>query len=187
VPPAVFASFKERSTYIAQGEALALLLALWYEQELLSDCHILFFIDNMGCLSALTSGSSSVADFSPILHAFWLLAAKMRARPWFEHGDTHANPSDGGSRVGILCPLAAALSIQLTTVAFPPWPRDVCAASPDSWMRVFSSMEKKHHDCDRPDYVLWRLSKRYLFGLRRRRWVFTRKRTVVGPVSHRNK
>ena len=137
----MLASFKEKTTYIAQGEALAPLLALWYEQALLSNCHVLFFIDNMGCLSALTSGSSSVADFSPILHAFWMLAAKMRVRPWFEHVDTHANPSDGGSRVGTLCPLAGALGIRLTNVKFPPWPRDVCAASPDSWMRVFSSME----------------------------------------------
>jgi hypothetical protein len=50
-------------------------------------------------------------------------------------------------------------------------------------MRVFSSMEKRHHDCDLPGYVQWRLSKRYLFGLRRRGL----KPSVVGPVTHRNK
>ena len=55
---------------------------------------------------------------------------------WLEHVDSRANPTDGGSRVGVSDPLAAALGVELKAVPFPPWPADVLNFSPDAWCEL---------------------------------------------------
>ena len=58
VPEVVLRSFGERKQYIAQGEALAPLLALHCHVEVMSGASALLFIDNLGVLSGLKVGSS---------------------------------------------------------------------------------------------------------------------------------
>ena len=98
VPDNVLLSCGERKQYIAQGEALAPLLALHYHGEILKNTSTIFFIDNLGVLSGLTVGSSRVADLGTVLHGATLHAARLNALIWWEHVDSAANPSDGGVR-----------------------------------------------------------------------------------------
>ena len=98
VPDRVLRSFGKRKQYIAQGEALAPLLALHYHGNAIRDTSATFFIDNMGVLSGLTVGSSTVADLGTVLHGATLHATKLNIQMWWEHVDSAANPSDGGNR-----------------------------------------------------------------------------------------
>ena len=96
VPDRVLRSFGARKQYIAQGEALAPLLALYFHGESIKNTSVTFFIDNMGVLCGLTVGSSRVADLGTVLHGATLHAAKLNMLVWWEHVDSAANPSDGG-------------------------------------------------------------------------------------------
>ena len=105
VPDAVLRSFGERKQYIAQGEALAPLLALHYHGRVMEGASVLFFIDNLGVLSGLTVGSSKAADLGTVLHGATLRAARLNVAVWWEHVDSAANPSDGGSCFRVGAPL----------------------------------------------------------------------------------
>ena len=134
VPDRVLKSFTDRDTYIAQGEALAPLLALLQHPEAVAHANCLWFLDNLGVLSGLIVGRSVIADFGSLLHAFHLCSAKLSLTNWFEHVDSHANPSDGGSREGVTCPIAKELGFTLQEVPFPAlWPDDVLAVRPLDW------------------------------------------------------
>ena len=142
VPDPVLRSFTDRSTYIAQGEALAPLLALVHHPEVFTAAHCLWFLDNLGVLSGLIVGRSTVADFGSLLHAFHLCSAKRGLSNWFEHVDSHANPSDGGSREGTTCPIAAELGFTLQEVKFPSsWPANVLEVSPLQWPSLLFTSE----------------------------------------------
>jgi len=93
----------------------------------------LWFIDNLGVLSCLCNGSSTVADISCIVHATLLAVAGLRSAVWWEHVDSKANLADGGTRGSAR--FAEALGIPLTARAVPPWPLSPLAASPDAWLQ----------------------------------------------------
>ena len=134
VPPSVLHSFQERHTYIAQGEAFGPMLAVHFNTDLLANAHILFFVDNLGVLSALISGRARIADLGTVIHAFHLSLAHLHSTVWFEHVESPANPADGGSRVGAACPVARQLGVSLSRWSFPKWPRDVLTAHPATWL-----------------------------------------------------
>ena len=93
----------------------------------------------MGVLSGLIKGSSKLADFGAILTSFHLKLASLRSSAWFEHVESKANLSDGGSRVGIDCPEARAAGIPLTFRDFPDeWPRNVLTAPPEVWLHALA-------------------------------------------------
>ena len=96
VPERVLKSFVAKKQYIAQGEALAAALALHFHGHLLEGTSALFFIDNISVLAGLTVGSSRAADLAAVLQAVTLVATKRDSLNWWEHVDSHANPSDGG-------------------------------------------------------------------------------------------
>jgi hypothetical protein len=132
VPDSILDSFQGRETYIAQGEALAPLLAMCREPSAFYSSSAVMFIDNMGVLASLCKGSSVVADFGCVVHAFLLAAAKLNARPWFEHVDSKANPADGGTRDSL--ETAHQLGIDLREVPVPEWPVDTVNATPYEWL-----------------------------------------------------
>ena len=76
---------------------MAPLLALHFHGELIKDTSVTFFIGNLGVLSGLTVGSSTVADLGTVLHGATLHAARLNVLVWWEHVDSAANPSDGGA------------------------------------------------------------------------------------------
>ena len=139
LPDAVIQSFEERSTYIAQGEAFGPLLGVHFHSQVLGRSHNIFFIDNLGVLSALVVGRARVADFGTIIHAFHLSLAHLGSTAWFEHVESGANPSDGGSRAGAACPVAKRLNVVLLEHQFPPWPGNVLHASPQDWLAFLNS------------------------------------------------
>ena len=134
VPDEVIRSFQHRDTYIAQGEAFGPLLAVYFHRHILEKSHTIFFVDNLGVLSALITGHARVADFGTIVHAFHLSMACLKSTCWFEHVESGANPSDGGSRIGASCPTARKLNVSLMQREFPPWPRDALRAGPTEWL-----------------------------------------------------
>ena len=72
VPNTVLAWFTPRATQIGNGEALAPFLCLMSEPELLRGTSVVWFVDNLGVLSTLCNGSSSVPDFDCVIHAVLL-------------------------------------------------------------------------------------------------------------------
>ena len=142
VPDAVLRSFEERHTYIAQGEAFGPLLAVHFHCDVLTCAHLIFFIDNLGTLSAMITGRARIADFGAVVHAFHLSVARLRSTSWFEHVESPANPADGGSRVGAACPIARQLGIQLHERSFPNWPKNVMNADPSIWLSYLFLNEK---------------------------------------------
>ena len=72
----ILRSFAERHTYIAHGEAFAILFGMSWEQQSLRNCSVIWYTDNLGVLSALCSGYGSVSDFGGVIHAIHLSSAR---------------------------------------------------------------------------------------------------------------
>ena len=90
----------------------------------------------MSVLSGLTTGASKAADLGAVLQAATLLATRLDCQIWWEHVDSDANPADGGSRVGITCPVARDLGVKLMRYEFPDWPANVLDVKPDEWLQI---------------------------------------------------
>ena len=137
IPWQVLKMFKNRATYIAQGELFAPCLAILTNLKDATGQHLLVFCDNLGILSAAVSGRSSVLDENSLLTSLHLLLTSLRVTSWWEHVDTHANPADGGSRQGKSCKLAKRLGIPLEWVKFPFVPACMAAAGSTEWLKFF--------------------------------------------------
>jgi len=136
-------SMQTKKTFIAHGEALAILWAIFHESKHLSNSSIVWFVDNLGVLSCLCKGSSTVADISCIIHAILLSIAACRAMTWWEHVDSAANAADGGTRMS--SEVSDALGILLRDLPLPPWPPNTLEASADVWLKWLASPAVK--DC----------------------------------------
>ena len=140
VPPEVLARFQPSETLIAQAEALAPMLALYFEPDLLQQCLLTVFIDNMGVLCNFVLGSSSSLDLGCIVHATVLRLMRRGVRAWWEHVPSKSNIADGGSRVGASCPVAAKAGITLVSKVFPrEWPQNHVQLSMKEWQRFWTS------------------------------------------------
>jgi hypothetical protein len=148
VPDSILASMARRCTYIAHGEALAPLLALWHEHDLVDHSSLRWFIDNLGVLAALCKGSSVVADFGCVIHSVLLAVAQLHSHVWWEHVDSQANLADGGTRESFA--LAAKLGVTYHPRSLPPWPQNTLDAEPDAWLPFL-------HDANVKMAVQWRL------------------------------
>ena len=104
------------------AELLAPSPALFNEWHAIRECLLTGWIDNMSALSMLVSGSARADDLSALaLHTHFGLALA-RARAWWEYVESESNPSDGGSRVGVVDKVATALGVELHVVSLPPLP-----------------------------------------------------------------
>ena len=65
----IIRSFSSKATYMSHGEAFALLFCFLEEELILRGKSIMWFLDNLGVLSSLCKGSSTVADFGCIVYA----------------------------------------------------------------------------------------------------------------------
>ena len=119
LPDSIIKSFNARATYIAIGEAFAILFAIVREEALLDHASVIFFMDNLCVLAALCKGSSTVEDFGCLVHVILLRLARLQTKAWFEYVDSKANIAEGGSRVGVDCPDAARLNIPLSNTVLP--------------------------------------------------------------------
>ena len=133
VPPEIFKYFKERKQQIHMGELLAPICAMLKWPHLMMNESAIFYIDNMGVLCNIVNGASRAEDASTLIFALHLRLAKLNAKCWWEWVESESNCSDGGSRVGTLCPLAADLGIPLVEHAFPSIPANFQHMLPEAW------------------------------------------------------
>ena len=95
-------------------------------------------VDNMGVLCNIVNGSSRQLDAGTLVFALHLKLARLNATCWWEWVESESNCSDGGSRVGICCPLAASLGIPLVEVPFPCLPGNFMSMSPAEWDKFWT-------------------------------------------------
>ena len=100
VPDWVIQTWKLRSTYIGQGELLAIPVALQMLEAQLRGRYITWYIDNTSAASAAIKGASPTEDNSPMALVAALLAASFGCRIWVEYIASAQNPSDALSRDG---------------------------------------------------------------------------------------
>ena len=81
--PKIFPDSEAPASHINCIEALGPLLLLSTYEELFEDALWLHFIDNSSALGSLVKGHSSGHALSSIASAFWSLATRVRAYPWF--------------------------------------------------------------------------------------------------------
>ncbi len=90
---------KETRTYIAHGEAMAVLLASYHEKRWLQNFSVIRFSDNLGVLSCLCEDSSTIANIACIIHDFLLSTASLKTTALWERLDSAANGFGGGTRI----------------------------------------------------------------------------------------
>ena len=112
VPVAVLSSFNERKQQIHMGELLAPICAILRWPQFFSGTSAIAYIDNMGVLCNIVNGSSRAGDAGTLVFALHLQMARLNSCIWWEWVESESNCSDGGSRVGVCCPLARQLGIQ---------------------------------------------------------------------------
>ena len=135
MPLNMMASFESRSTYIAHGEAMACLFCLHHLRKRLAGASVIHFIDNLGVLSAMCSGNSTVFDISRIISATLAIEAALGMKSWKEHVDSKANLADCGTKD--VTDYVSALGMIWETLDVPPWPNNVQTASSNEWITWF--------------------------------------------------
>ena len=112
----------DRETFICRVEQAAVLLGLLTWPALFASRDAYWFEDNSVVLSGLCRGGSRTALLDQGVAVVHLLLARLRARVWFEYVESHANWSDGASRLLLLGPWSAHHGFQLVTGDVPSWP-----------------------------------------------------------------
>ena len=133
IPPSIISLFQERIQQIHMGELFGPICAVLQWPSLLRNSHPIFYIDNMGVLCNIVNGSSRQLDAGTMTFALHLRLAALNTTCWWEWVESEANCSDGGSRVGLTCPVAKALGIVLTEKQFPELPINFMHLHPNEW------------------------------------------------------
>jgi len=140
VPPSALLCFTDRATQIIVAEALAVILMLGFEAEMLRHRAVILFIDNMSAMYAFITGKSRAADISSLAFALQYRMISINLHPWFEYVPSVSNIADGGSRIGIGCQMAHSLGISLVDKEFPELPHSIAEASFEDWRKFWRSM-----------------------------------------------
>ena len=98
VPAWVVRQWRLRTTYIGQGELLAVPVALRTMADQLRGALLTWYIDNTSAAAAAIKGASPDTDNSPIALVGALLAAHLGTRIWVEYVASEQNPADVMSR-----------------------------------------------------------------------------------------
>ena len=137
MPPELFPLLNVRDTQISIGELLAVMLAIRFFGEWFKNKSAICFVDNMGVIHNIVNGTARAVDSGAFTHALHLRMAALSMLAWWEYVPSKSNISDGGSRDGIACSLAAAAQVPLREVEFrlPPlgFPRVAAVAWDDWW------------------------------------------------------
>ena len=137
VPPSLIASFQERKQQIHMGELLAPVCSILQWKQAVTDASLIFYIDNMGVLCNIVNGSAKQLDAGTVTFALHLQLAALRSSAWWEWVESESNCSDGGSRVGVTCPVAKSLGITLKEIQFPAIPNHFMRMTPLEWARFW--------------------------------------------------
>ena len=136
MPPALFPLLCVRSTQISIGELLAVCLAVQHFSSVFTRGLAVCFVDNMGVIHNIVNGTATSPDAGAFVHALHHRMAAIDMNAWWEYVPSKSNISDGGSRDGVSCLLAAEVNVPLREVSFrlpPPGFPLVAAADWDPW------------------------------------------------------
>ena len=133
-PPEFFRYFQPRLSQIAVGELFAVLLAFYYMPEAFQDTSAICYVDNIGVIHTVVNGASSQIDLGALTHGLHFRRAQLKASVWWEYVPSPSNISDGGSRTGIDCPLAAVAGISLSQVCCDTLPEGFPFCPPRAWL-----------------------------------------------------
>ena len=141
VPAETLSLFNERLQQIHMGELLGPVCALRQWGKELQGTSAIFFIDNMGVLCNIVNGSSRQLDAGSLTFALHVRLASLNLACWWEWVQSESNCSDGGSRVGITCPVARHLGIQLVHIPFPSLPANFTSLRPHEWQHFWEQQQ----------------------------------------------
>ena len=134
VPEEFFHLLLPRSTQIVVGELLAVCLAFSLYPSVLKEQSVIAFVDNISVIHISVNGAGRQIDTGAFTAALLQRRiTKLRTDVWWEYVPSQSNLSDGGSRVGTACDMAAEARIPLTEVQFVFSPASFPYVSPQDW------------------------------------------------------
>ena len=133
VPEEFFPLLLPRATQIVVGELLAVCLAFSLYPSLLKEQSVIAFVDNISVIHISVNGAARQIDTGAFTAALQRRITKLRTDVWWEYVPSQSNLSDGGSRVGTACEMAAQARIPLTEVQFVFPPASFPYVSPTDW------------------------------------------------------
>ena len=133
VPDALYPFLLPRSTQIVIGELLAVCLAFSCFPQFFKGQSAIAFVDNMSVIHISVNGAARQIDTGAFTLALHRRLARLSVEVWWEYVPSQSNISDGGSRVGTACDLAAEARIPLSPVEFIMPPNSFPRAHPDDW------------------------------------------------------
>ena len=142
VPDDIMLQFKERKQQIHMGELLAPFCAFAHWPDLLKDASTINYIDNMGVLCNIVNGAASELDAGTLVFALHLRMTMLNTSCWWDWVESEFNCSDGGSRVGVCCPLAKMLNIELVEIPFPNFPTNFLNLGPLGWSNYWKEQTR---------------------------------------------
>ena len=123
VPQSFWDRVTPRLTQIVVAEALAVVLLHRDASDAIRCLAGTLFIDNLPALSGFVLGHSKLLDLCSLYMGTTARCAFLRTAWWFEYVPSDSNLADGGSRVGLRDPIAAAAGVTLSQGVFPTdWP-----------------------------------------------------------------
>ena len=98
---------------------------------------LVWFIDNLGVVSALCKGPSVVYDLGCVIHVLRMMCATRKLATWWGHVDSRATVADMGMRNDVA--FYASVGIAMRPAPLPEWPSsgfDQPASYWLSWLQV---------------------------------------------------
>ena len=133
IPDELYPLLVPRKTQIVIGEMLAVCLLFRFFPDQIRNGSNIMFIDNMGVIHSIVNGSSSSIDLCAFASALQQKCTQLDSINWWEYVASASNISDGGSRVGTTCKMAAEAKIHLSTVEFKLPPSGFPWCRPSDW------------------------------------------------------
>jgi len=126
-------TLEPRRSQILAGELLGPLLCLAYAGPTLLDTCTTFYIDNLSALCSIVKGCSRRTDLAGVACGIQVGMDEYRVLGWYDYVESESNFTDGGSRVGVACPLAAAHAVPLLPITDCSLPAAFPHATPGQW------------------------------------------------------
>ena len=130
---------EQRSSQILAGELLGPMLALAYAGPALAHTCTSFYLDNLSGLCSIVSGCSRRTDLAGVACGIQVGMDVFRVKEWYDYVESESNFTDGGSRIGIECPLAAEYDVPLIEIKNFTLPASFPHSTPSQWREWWTS------------------------------------------------
>ena len=140
---AVISRLESRKSQILAGELLGPLLALAYAGPVLAHACASFYLDNLSGLCSIVCGASRRTDLASVACGIQVGMDEFRVKGWYDYVESASNITDGGSRIGTTCPLAANYGVPLVEILDFTLPDNYPQATPSEWRVWWKTMLRK--------------------------------------------